>query len=368
MSNLTLALAILGGLVLAAVVAYNTITSRRNAPRQPDAAHEDFAEAERSPLSAADGVEPMLHTDPHQMPAGQERHEPLFDPDLPAPGASPLPTAERRGGLDPLIDVIAPVSLDGLASGDAAIAAMPPTRRAGSKPVAIEGLNEHTGQWEPPVAGQRYSAFQVGVQLANRTGALNEIEYSEFVVKAQAFADAVNGALEFPEMLDEVARARELDQFASAHDAQLGFVLRALHAAWSPGYVQQNAARLGFVAGIIPGRMVLPTSEVGLPPILGLSFDTQAALADDPAQSAIRELSLSLDVPQVDRAEQPFRRMREAAATLAREMDGVVTDSDGQLLREETMDVIGADLEQLYDTLESRDLAAGSPLARRLFS
>jgi hypothetical protein len=132
--------------------------------------------------------------------------------------------------------------------------------------------------------------------------------------------------------------------------------------------VQQNAARLGFVAGIIPGRMVLPTSEAGLPPILGLAFDTQAALADDPAQSAIRELSLSLDVPQVDRGEEPFRRMREAAATLAREMDGVVTDSDGQLLRDETMDVIGADLEQLYDTLDARDLAAGSPLARRLFS
>jgi hypothetical protein len=188
------------------------------------------------------------------------------------------------------------------------------------------------------------------------------------VVKAQAFADAINGAPEFPEMLDEVARARELDQFASAHDAQLSFVLRALHAAWSPGYVQQNAARLGFVAGIIPGRMVLPASELGLPPILGLSFDTQAALADDPAQSAIRELTLSLDVPQVDRGERPFARMRETAATLAREMDGVVTDSDGQLLREETMDAIGADLEQLYDTLDSRELSAGSPLARRLFS
>jgi len=182
------------------------------------------------------------------------------------------------------------------------------------------------------------------------------------------FADAVNGAPEFPEMLDEVGRARELDQFASSHDAQLGFVLRARHAAWSPGYVQQNAARLGFVAGIIPGRMVLPAGEVGLPPILGLSFDTQAALADDPAQSAIRELTLSLDVPQVDRSERPFERMREAAATLAREMDGVITDSDGQPLRDETMDAIGGDLEQLYDTLDSRDLSAGSPLARRLFS
>jgi hypothetical protein len=234
--------------------------------------------------------------------------------------------------------------------------------------VAIEGLNEHNGEWQPPVAGQRYGAFQVGVQLANRTGALNEIEYSEFVVKAQAFADAINGAPEFPEMLDEVGRARELDQFASAHDAQLAFVLRARHAAWSPGYVQQNAARLGFVPGMIPGRMVLPAAEAGLPPIIGLSFDTQAALADDPAQSAIRELTLSLDVPQVDRGERPFARMRDAAATLAREMDGVVTDSDGQLLREETMDAIGADLEQLYDTLDSRDLAAGSHLARRLFS
>lgn len=370
MSSLSVALAILGGLVLAAVVGYNTWMSRRNAPRQPDApdgASPSAPEAQQAQARREGQEEPVLHIDPHPSP-GNERHEPLFDPDLPPPTAQPTSTADRRGGLDPLIDVIAPISLDGVASGDAAIAAMPATRRAGSKPVAIEGLNAHTGAWEPALPGQRYGAFQVGVQLANRTGALNEIEYSEFVVKAQAFADALNGAPEFPEMLDEVARARELDQFASAHDAQLGFVLRARHAAWSPGYVQQNAARLGFVAGMIPGRMVLPASEAGLPPILGLSFDTQAALADDPAQSAIRELTLSLDVPQVDRAERPFERMREAAATLAREMDGVVTDGDGQLLREDTMDIIGADLEQLYDTLDSRDLSAGSPLARRLFS
>ena len=364
MSSLTVALSILGGLVLATVVGYNTWMSRRNAPKQPDAPDSDPPEPAKAPQGDR---EPVLHVDPHQVP-GNERHEPLFDPDLPAPTAQPLAAADRRGGLDPLIDVIAPVSLDGLASGDAAIAAMPATRRAGSKPVAVEGLNEHTGEWEPAVAGQRYGAFQVGVQLANRTGALTEIEYSEFVVKAQSFADAVNGAPEFPEMLDEVARARELDQFASSHDAQLSFVLRARHAAWSPGYVQQNAARMGFVAGMIPGRMVLPSGEAGLPPLLGLSFDTQAALADDPAQSAIRELTLSLDVPQVDRVERPFERMREAAASLAREMDGVVTDSDGQPLRDEIMDAIGTDLEQLYDTLDSRDLSAGSPLARRLFS
>ncbi|MES1264837.1 MAG: cell division protein FtsZ, partial [Variovorax sp.] len=184
MSNLTVALAILGGLVLATVVGYNTWMSRRNAPKQPDAL--DSSEPAAPEAAPKGEFEPVLHVDPHQVP-GNERHEPLFDPDLPAPSALTAPSAERRGGLDPLIDIIAPVSLDGLASGDAAIAAMPATRRAGSKPVAVEGLNEFTGEWEPAVAGQRYGAFQVGVQMANRTGALNEIEYSEFVVKAQAF-------------------------------------------------------------------------------------------------------------------------------------------------------------------------------------
>jgi hypothetical protein len=275
---------------------------------------------------------------------------------------------ERRPGLDALIDVIAPVVVDAPVSGDAALAAMPHTRRAGSNPFNIEGFNDATQQWELPANGQRYSAFQAGVQLANRTGALNEIEFSEFVMKAQAFADDINGAPEFPDMLDEVARARELDQFASGHDAQLSFTLRARSAAWSPGYVQQNATRLGLVPGVIPGRMVLPASVGGGAPVLGLAFDTQAAMADDPEQTALRALVLSLDVPQVPRSEQPFVRMREVAIALAASMDGLITDDNGEVIRAEGLDVIGADLEQLYDTLDARDLSAGSPLARRLFS
>jgi ZipA, C-terminal FtsZ-binding domain len=344
MSTFTLGLAILGGLLLAALVAWQTWTSRRSIPRQ--------AQPPAASAAGAAASDPLL-----------ERNDPVFDSE-----PVPLPLPEKKPGLDALIDVMAPIVLEGPVSGDAALAAMPTTRRAGSKPFAIEGLNEASNEWELPHPGQRYGAFQAGVQLANRTGALNEIEYSEFVMKAQAFADAVNGSPDFPEMLHEVARARELDQFAGDHDAQLGFTLRARDAAWSPGYVQQNAARLGFVSGVIPGRMVLPAQEHGLPPVLGLTFDTQAAMAEDPALSAIREVTLSLDVPQVDRSERPFVRMRESAIALAAAMDGQITDDNGQVIRLESLDGIGADLEQLYDTLDGRDLSAGSVLARRLFS
>jgi hypothetical protein len=150
--------------------------------------------------------------------------------------------------------------------------------------------------------------------------------------------------------------------------AQLSFTLRARNAAWSPGYVQQNAARLGFTAGAIPGRMVLPASAPGGPAVLGLAFSTQAALSEDPGHSAIRELTLSLDVPHVPRTEQPFVRMRDAAIALAATMDGLITDDNGQVIPADALDAIGADLEHLYDTLDARDLSAGSPQARRLFS
>jgi ZipA, C-terminal FtsZ-binding domain len=386
-STLQISLAVAGGLVLAGVVAHGAWSARRSVPKraEPESAGTQEAPGSKSLESTAGAGNAARSGAADPANDMVERFEPSFDRDLEASAASattgpdsegsfdlpPVPslsTLERKAGLDPLIDAMAPVMVDAVVSGDAALAAMPSTRRAGSKPFAVEGLCAASGEWEFPVAGKRYRAFQCGVQLANRTGALNQIEYSEFVMKTQAFADAIGGEPEFPEMLDEVARARELDNFASAHDAQLSFTLRARQTAWSPGYVQQSAARIGFVAGAIPGRLVLPAREPGQPSIIGLSFDTQAAMAEDPEQTALREITLSLDVPQVLRAEQPFARMCESALALAKSMDGVIIDDNGSPIRPEAMEGIHADLEQLYDTLDARDLSAGSVLGRRLFS
>lgn len=407
MSNLQIGLAIAGGLVLAAVVAHSTWTARKSqpklatvndtAPAQPDAPL-DIDVSRQDRLAQSDGSErkepsfdldldldlgPGSDSDPNSESsgntgnarnarnAGNGSHADEADRQSSFAAITRLTAPEKKPLLDALIDVIAPVAVDSVVSGEAALAAMPGARRAGSKPFGIEGLNSTSKQWEVPAAGQRYTTFQCGVQLANRLGALNPIEYSEFVIKAQAFADGVDGAPEFPEMMDEVARARELDQFASTHDAQLSFTLRTTGTAWSPGYVQQNAARLGFIAGSVPGRMVLPAANPGGAPMLGLSFDTQAAMAaiaDYPEQSALREVTLSLDVPHVPRGDQPFARLCEAATALASGMDGTIIDDNGNVISGAAMDVIATELEQLYDTLDERELAAGSALARRLFS
>ena len=402
MSNFQIGLAIAGGVVLVAVVAHSTWTSRKNKPRQaqdlppvepnleplPPMPRTSALDGSNSPPESAPlpsmgmpspspGLDPPV---PQVEPFGTDTERPTpasFAPPAQALAVKPapwdeapteLPTLEKPPVLDALIDVMAPIELESPVSGDAALAVAPTTARVGSKFFAIEGLNMQSGEWMPLRLGQRYSAFQAGMQLANRTGALNEIEYSEFVMKAQTFADALNAQVEFADMLEVVARARELDQFASSHDAQLSFTLRATRAAWSPGYVQQNASRLGFVPGVIPGRMVLPAPVIGLAPIVVLSFDPQAAMAEDPAQSAVREINLSLDVPHVSRTEEPFARLCHAARELAKAMDGTITDDNGQPLADAALRAIDTDLRTLYNTLDARDLSAGSPQARRLFS
>jgi hypothetical protein len=126
-----------------------------------------------APTTVPSGGRPEIRTAPHVRPAAARR-------------------ARRADRRDRAADAGAPVS------GEMVLAHLPPTRRAGTKPFFIEGLDTETGEWEPPAPGRRYGELQAGVQLASRSGALNEIEYSEFVQKVQAFADAVGAMPDFP--------------------------------------------------------------------------------------------------------------------------------------------------------------------------
>ena len=357
MSNtLTIALASLGGVVLAGVVAHGAWQARKAGPKRAEAAPERLEP--REPV----------------MDGGAPPAEPVDAAALTALDDLPARLPERRANrrvtpkLDALIDSIATLRVDAPISGAQVLAHFPSTRRAGGKPFMIEGLNTESGEWEMPVSGQHYGELQGGVQLANRTGALNEIEYSEFVQKIQAFADAIGAMADFPDMLEAVAGARELDHFASAHDAQLAVQLRAREAAWSVGYIQQHASRHGFVPGVVPGRLVMPAADEGAPPVLTLTFDSQAALADDPNLAALRDVTLSFDVPQTDPKAKPFEAWQSSAQALAQGMDAVIVDDHGRRLGTESFAAIGNELGQLYGALEGRDLAAGSAAARRLFS
>ena len=342
------ALAILGVVVLLALAVQLWWATRRAQPRK--------------------GFEPV---------AGPERTEPPMDnadaadttPTLADDDVPPLRSLHKRvPRLDALIDAIVPLALDAPLSAEQALQHLPASRRAGTKPFYVEGLDTETGTWEALQAGRRYGELQAGVQLANRSGALNDIEYSEFVQTVESFADAVGASADIPDMLEVVARARELDGLAAPLDAQLSITLRTNGVAWSVGFVQQVAGRLGLVSGAVPGRWVLPSPEDGAPPMLVLSVDAQAALAEDPQAAIVRDCMLALDVPQTPASVEPFPAWHLLGKQLADDLDATATDDQGQPISLHAFDAIGKEIDELYQRLEQLDLAAGSAAARRLFS
>jgi hypothetical protein len=355
MSPLQLSLLAVGVLVVGGVLVYNWWSTRKLLPKRAE--HTGFAAT-----VTEEGLEPWL-TEP-LSDQSERRDDALGTPTQPR-----LPKALRAMQvLDSRIDTMVSLELDTPVSGEAVQAAAPTTRRIGSKPFYIEGLELESGTWELTRPGHKYSALRAGMQMANRSGPLNDIEFSEFVVKLQEFADTVHAEPDFPDMRTEVAKARELDHFASRHDAQLSFLLSAQRAAWSPGYLTQHAAKLGFVPGALPGRLVLPAHEAGAAPVLVLTFETQAALAEDPSLAILRVFQLSLDIPHVNRAEEPFAQLRHVAMTLCERMEGVLSDDNGTPVSMEALDRIGADIERIYALMDQYELPAGSPVCRRLFS
>ncbi|NRO97742.1 cell division protein FtsZ [Paraburkholderia sp. NMBU_R16] len=409
MDELTLGLIGAGAVVVAGVVGYNAWQGakvRRKMPRPmpPDAAealarHDSeeerpFIEPARAnvrrepalsdaPASAeAARVEPSFGAAPLDTPADLQADATVPDGDLTrdVPGArhaeqmSDAPVAPAATTIssapphvvDRRIDCVVPIKLGGSVAGDKAVPFAQRLRRAGSKPVYIEGKAEGAGAWELLQNGQRYDELRAAVQLANRGGALNELEFSEFVSGVQQFADAVDGAPEFPDMLETVSMARELDGFAAQCDAQLSINVLSDGAPWSANYVQAVASQDGLLLSRDGTRFVKLDARQS--PVFMLQFGDTNFLRDDLTYKGGQMITLILDVPVADEDILPFRLMCDYAKSLAERIGGRVVDDQRRPLPESALLAIEKQLMTLYAKLEEAGIPAGSAATRRLFS
>ena len=351
MGQLQTALVVIGALIIAAVVAYNTWQSSKF--KRQRAIEND---------EGRNVIEPAgLDTVPTE-PDGQVLEPLTLGPDVgPRPRLVPLQ-------IDPLIDAIASYLLDPARSGDVLLPRLPKTARAGAKRMLFEGRHAETGQWEPLQAQGVYAELQAAVQLSNRAGPINAIEFSEFIAKCHELGEALGIAPDLPDMAEALEQARGLDAFANDNDAQLSITLRARSVPWGIDFLRQRAQATGFVPGTEAGRMVLLYQDVEQPPtpLVHLQFDARADLADSAA--AVSHATLLLEVPQAPAAQKPFARMRQVARELATALDAAVVDDNNAPLSDAALDHIEKQLDLLYEVLDQRGLPAGSAAAQRLFS
>lgn len=338
----------------------------------------DEVVAEEVAIAAAPKPAPVEPADAvSDEEAASEPEEQENTPAKPAADAAIDPAeAARLAGqpapavIDPLIDCIVPLHLERKASGDRILPLTGRLRRAGTKQVHIEGLRVESNAWEPLTAGHQYEDLQVAVQLANRSGPLNALEFSEFVNAVESLAESLDASADLPDMSETVANARELDHFAAGCDVQLGVNVISDGAPWSAAYVQTVATQDGLVLSRDGTRFTryLAGPDGVQRPLFTLQFGDTNFLRDDLTIKAGHQITLLLDVPLAAQAARPFRTVCEYGHSLAQRMGAQLVDDNMRPLTEQSFVAIFGQLEALYQKLEARGMPAGSPVATRLFS
>jgi len=286
------------------------------------------------------------------------------DPVETAPAFAPPPEMQARLAprrelpVDELIDCNIPIALDNPLRGDKLLPLLQNLRHVGNKPVHFIGRTID-GHWEAIAHGGVYNALLAGAQLANRSNALNEIEYSELVMRLRDLTDSLSGEPELPDMPDVIRTAQALHQFIADHDAQLSVNVRSQGAPWSLATLLAALTRQGFDRRT-EGYLVMQDGEGEV--LFALSTNAT------PTDETTDRLTLLLDVPRVAPARDGYGALVACARSLSQRLGGMIVDDSDQPLSDEALSDIAEQVAAFYSAMESAEIPAGSIRALRLFS
>lgn len=403
MSDLHLALLILAGVLLVALVGYNKWTERRMLRQLAEAmrgsAGDPLMQAGPTPVARAAAVAPSVM--PAAVAPASEvvpdppavevtdlplsalyggRTEPRFDPgafaaasdagpavalgddvaasdapDEAVAAARPASAPSPRWVEDPMIDWVLELrcahAVDGVAVFDAAT---PLARMERALPAFLVAWDARSQQWVEPDRFGFYSELLVATQLAHRKHKLDQIGASRFVALVQQIAMALDADFDAPDVRQVVGMAQELDQLLARFDVQIGITLQGSAGPWEPGRVAQAAA----AAQLVPaGELRWARLDAGGAPVFTLT--APAARTD--------RLSLELDVPLTPVSADPLRSLFKAADALAVELGARLIDDNGRPVNAASLSGIAEQLDALYAEMHGAGIEPGSARARRLY-
>ena len=312
---------------------------------------------------------PVVDQDPllADMASADTRREPglASEPYLsglgPAGEAGDAAEVDDMEEPDPSCEVVIELSFANPVSGEQMLAAFQSLRSAGRKPLRIffQDVEGHSSRRILP--GSQYVSSQVAVLLANRSGALTDIEWSQVWNKIQSIADHLEATVEGPDLQTVLDMAARLDDTCAALDTQVGLTL-LLTAMRPVGEITAIAKAIGFVPD--QGRF-LWLGDHGLPCFTLSRADAESF---DAGMASVDRLALLLDVPCCPADDHAFSRMVEVGAELARRLGAELVDDSGRPMQPGSEVVIDERLQALFGQLESAGLRAGSLRARRVFS
>ena len=377
MSDLQLALIVVGIVVVAAVYAYNRYQEQQLRRR----VESRFAQR-------PDDV--LMSQAPAVAPAHEDaRVEPRFEPPPQAPAADPAPEAAAADAHAPApaerqaarpateppaaaaqspIDYVCSIeATEPIASS--ALEAFAKATNAIGKPAAVYGWNEHAADWVPlPHSGAAaITRVQASLQLSDRSGAANRVQLSSLRDLAQQLAERSGGTCQCADIDQAAKAAADIDRFCGQVDISLGCNVVPRGGGTLAGTKLRGLLEsAGFT--LEPSGRFVQRAEDGSQLLCAEDIDGNALSAERLRTGAITGLTLTLDVPRVSGGARAFERMLELARHLAHALDAVVVDDNRTELTDAGLKVIRQQLKSVHAAMEAHGIPAGGALATRLFS
>lgn len=266
--------------------------------------------------------------------------------------------------VDDLIELPITLNLEESLRAEKILPHIQSLRHTGSKPVRFLGMPDGDDMseknWQAIVSGNSYLHLKACVLLANRNGALNEIEYSELLMRLRQIADAIGAEPEIPEMADVTDKARQLYQFIADHDAKLGISIRSNGSPWQMLTLTTALEKQGFESRP-DGQFVMKDKENG-------SVLFSLLTNELPAAETATRLTLLMDVPCIALEKDGFAQMVQCGKALCIRLDGTLIDDGNQLLTDEFLEEIAGQVRDFCKEMEDFSIPAGSARAMRLFN
>jgi len=355
MSELQIGLIALGVLLILLVLGFNWWQDRR-AHRRMQA---------RFPVAGQDPLFGGQTEAPAKPAADIERRE----PGITAPGTEPVavatpPVVELDDAEEPdaACEVVIEIHFNEPVSGSELANAVRSVTSLGSKPVRVFASTDRGRHRARLSADESYSSLQLAVLLANRSGPLTAIEWSQIWARAQGIADRFDSTIEGPDQQVVVERATKLDEFCANLDAQVGLTL-VLEAPRSAGEVTAVAREIGFVT---ESDRFAWLAENGSTRFTLSRGDAGSLSANETA--VLDRLVLLLDVPRSPEDPRAFGRMVDVGRALAGRLQAQLVDDQGKVVVDGMSAGIDEQLQTLFRQLDQAGMPAASERALRVFA
>jgi FtsZ-interacting cell division protein ZipA len=391
MSDLQIGLAILGVLVVAAVVAFNWWQEKKFHERaersfhRPDAdvllrpglesaARRTSAQVEPQRTAGAPGAE-VPRPEPARAEAARiesARIEPKWHE---APAAAPAApaggkTAQASTAVpapDPSLDYIAEIRAGEVIPPSMLAEAAASLRRA-AKPVVLTGFDYQARHWQPFEDGDHaFTSLQACLQLTDRDGPVDREQLQNFQSAVRQYAGRIGAIADLPDPDAALTRAQELHQFCSNVDVAIGINVIAhsgqvFHGTQIRALAEAQGMKLqpggGFALYDVEGGTLFSLDNQ----------DSASFRADQMRQVTTAGITFLLDVPRTRNGMATFERMVAMSRQFAESLDGLLADDNRQLLSDSGLDKIRQQLRTIYGAMEARGVPSGSPGALRLFA